>query len=37
MTNYDYHLFIKELAKVFEGELDCIGQNSEKYITFPFQ
>ena len=31
---YDYHLIIKELAKEFEGELECLGENAEKYITF---
>ena len=31
---YDYHLIIKELAEEFEGELECLGQNTEKYITF---
>ena len=32
--NYYCHLFIRELAKEFEGELDCIGDYSDKYITF---
>ena len=31
---YDYHLIIKELVKEFEGNFDCLGENTEKYITF---
>ena len=26
---------IKELAEEFEGEFECLGENTEKYITFP--
>ena len=33
-STYDYHFIIKELAKEFEGELECLGENTEKYITF---
>ena len=25
---------IKELAKEFEGQFECLGENTEKYITF---
>ena len=25
---------IKELAKEFEGSFECLGENTEKYITF---
>ena len=32
-SKYDYHLFIRELAKEFEGELDYTGKSSEEYIT----
>ena len=32
-SNYDYHLIIKELAKKFKGNIDCLGENTEKYIT----
>ena len=32
-SNYDYHLIIKEIAK-FEGTIDGLGENTEKYITF---
>ena len=31
---YDYHLIIKELVKEFEGNFECLGENTEKYITF---
>ena len=30
----DYHFMIKELAKEFEGNFECLGENTEKYITF---
>ena len=30
----DYHFIIKELVEVFEGEFKCLGENTEKYITF---
>ena len=33
-STYDYHFIIKELAKEFEGNFDCLGENNEKYITF---
>ena len=31
---YDYHFIIKEIAEEFEGEFECLGENTEKYITF---
>ena len=31
---YDYHFIIKELVKEFEANFECIGENTEKYITF---
>ena len=31
---YDYHFIIKELVKEFEGNFDCLGENTEKCITF---
>ena len=31
---YDHHFIIKELAKEFEGRLECLGENTEKYIIF---
>ena len=33
-SNYDYHFIIKELAKEFEGEFNCEGENTEKYKIF---
>ena len=33
--NHDYHFIIKELAKEFEGEFNCLGKITEKYKTFP--
>ena len=33
-STYDYHFIIKELAKEFEGEFECLGENTKKYITF---
>ena len=32
-STYDYHFIIKQLAKEFEGQFECLGENSEKYIT----
>ena len=31
---YDYHWIIKELVNKFEGKFECLGENTEKYITF---
>ena len=28
-SNYDYHFIIKELAKVFEREFNCLRENTE--------
>ena len=33
-STYDYHFIIKELVKKFEGNFDCLGENTEKYIKF---
>ena len=33
-STYDYHFIIKKLAEEIEGELECLGENTEKYITF---
>ena len=32
--NNDYHFIINKLAKEFDGQLKCLGENTEKYITF---
>ena len=31
---YDYHFIIKELREDFKGQFDCLGENTNKYITF---
>ena len=33
-SNYDYNFIIKELAEEFKKQLTCLGENTEKYITF---
>ena len=33
-SSYDYHFIIKELANDFEGQFECLGENTEKYKTF---
>ena len=33
-STYDYHFIIKELVKKFDGNFECLGENTEKYITF---
>ena len=33
-STYDYHFIVKELANGFEGNFECLGENTEKYITF---
>ena len=33
-STYDYHSIMKELAEEFEGQFECLGENTEKYITF---
>ena len=30
----NYHFIIKELVKEFDGNFECLGENTEKYITF---
>ena len=30
----DYHFIIKELAKEFDGNFECLGEKTETYITF---
>ena len=29
-STYDYHFIIKQLAKEFKGNFDCLGENTEK-------
>ena len=33
-STYDYHFIIKELANEFDGNFECLGENTETYITF---
>ena len=33
-SKYDYHFIIKQLAREFKGNFECLGENTEKYITF---
>ena len=32
-STYDCHFVIKELAEEFEGQFECLGENTEKYLT----
>ena len=32
-SNYDYHFIIKESVNEFEGQFECLGENTEKYKT----
>ena len=31
---YDYRFIINKLAKEFDGQLECVGENTENYINF---
>ena len=31
---YDYHFIIKQLTEEFKSQFSCLGENTEKYITF---
>ena len=33
-STYEYHFIIEEVVKEFKGDYDCLGENTEKYITF---
>ena len=33
-STYEYHFIIKNLAREFDGNFECLGENKEKYITF---
>ena len=33
-STYNYHFIIKQLAIEFDGQLECLGENTEKYTTF---
>ena len=32
-STYDYHFITNQLTKEFDGQLECLGENTEKYIT----
>ena len=34
VSTYDYHFIIKQLTREFKYYLECLGENTEKYITF---
>ena len=36
-ASYDTQFIINQLAEEFKGELNCIGENMEKYITYLYQ
>ena len=33
-STYDYRFIIKQLAEYFKGQFECLGENTEKYISF---
>ena len=33
-STYDYHFIIKKLAEEFKSDFECLGENTEKYLTF---
>ena len=33
-SSYDYHFIIKQLAEEFQGEFECLGEDTQKYINF---
>ena len=33
-SNYDYHFIIKGLAEEFKKQFTCLGEHTEKFITF---
>ena len=33
-STYDDHFIIKQLPQEFEGKFKCLGENTEKYITY---
>ena len=36
-STYDYHFIIKNLAEEFEGEFECLGENTENILLFWYQ
>ena len=35
-SNHDYHFILKELASKFEGQFECLEENTEKHKAFSF-
>ena len=33
-STYHYYFIVKKLAEEFEGEFECLGEYTKKYITF---
>ena len=33
-STYDYHFITTQLVKEFDGQFECLGENTEKCITF---
>ena len=33
-STYNYQFIIKELVKEFDGNFECLGEDTKKYITF---
>ena len=33
-STYDNQFLIEELTKEFKGQFECLGENTEKYISF---
>ena len=33
-STYDYQFIFNQIAKEFKDQLECLGENTEKYITF---
>ena len=31
-SNYNYHFFMKVLAKIFKKQFTCLGENTEQYL-----
>ena len=36
-SDYDYHFIIKEFIEEVVGQLECLGENTKKQITFSIQ
>ena len=36
-STYDYYFIIKQLAKQFEGQFECFGENTENVLLFQYQ